>query len=176
MKKFFMLMTIAFLCFFTSENSQAKKEPEPFEGNYLRIGYSDITKALQKSEEHFEQTVALPTQIPPVPFTHIFGRLNDSVGNENDELEIKFLHKDLSQNHYSIRIKPIEYRLEIKEKHISRKNKLKDGNVAIFSNMITGFDLLIFEKYGFQYILSVDDKISINITEELLLNIANSIE
>ena len=113
-------------CFVVSEDIKA--DSEPIENNYFRIGYKEIYKAIQESEDHFKRNISLPTQLPPIPFTHSFGRFSDLDGNENDELEIKFINKDLPQNHYSIRIHPIEYGMEINEELIDQKFKLKSTN------------------------------------------------
>ena len=143
---------------------------------YVDGGYKEITKAVQESEDHFKRHIALPTQLPPVPFTHSMGRFTDLEGNENDYLEVFFINKDLPQNHYSIRIRPIEYRLEIREEQIDRNIKLEDGIWSIYTTKIfLGFNLLVFEKDGWQYTLSIDKRISDKVTEEILVSIANSI-
>lgn len=175
MKNLIVIMMTVLFCFVVSEESMA--DSEPFEKNYFRMGYKESYKALQESEDHFKRNIALPTQLPPIPFTHSLGRLSDLEGSENDKLEIFFINKDLPQNHYLIRIQPIEYGLEIKEEQINQKFKLEYGNEAIFTTtMILGFNLLVFEKDGWQFILSIDKKVSDKVTQEVLINIANSIK
>jgi hypothetical protein len=73
-------------------------------------------------------------------------------------------------------IQPAKYGLPIRKEHIDRTLKLEDGNKAIYSvNIARGMNLLVFEKNGFQYILSVDKSISDKVTPEVLVEIANSI-
>ncbi len=145
MRIFVVIMMTVLFCFLVSEDIKA--DSEPFEKGYFKIGYKESYKALQDSEEHFKRTIALPTQLPPIPFTHNMGRFSDLEGNENDQLEIFFINKDLPQIHYLIRIQPIEYGLEIQDEQIDQKFKLEDGNEAIFTTTITlGFNLLVFQK------------------------------
>lgn len=41
---------------------------------------------------------------------------------------------------------------------------------------ISGFNVLVFERDGWQYMLSIDKRVSDKVTPETLLDIANSIE
>ncbi|MDW0117207.1 hypothetical protein QTL97_09680 [Sporosarcina thermotolerans] len=103
--------------------------------------------------------------------------MSDLNGNENDQLEIFFINKELPRNHYSILIQPIEYGLEFREEQIEQKNILEDGNESIYTTTVfLGFNLLVFEKDGWQYILSIDKRNSDIVTKEVLLQIANSIK
>lgn len=147
-----------------------------FDKLYLKIGYTDPHKALQESEEYFKRELPLPTQLPPVPFTHHFGRLSHSFGKASDVFELVFLNKDVAQNHYNIRVKPVTYKIEFTQKKIDEKFTLDDGNKAVFSTSVEGFHLLVFEKNDWQYILAIDKRLSDQVTEEVLVEIANSIK
>ena len=120
--------------------------------------------------------IALPTQLPPLTFTHNFGRFNDSFGVENNQFEVVYLNKELEQNYYSIRIKPVKYKLEFTEEKIAQSLNLNNGSEAIFSTWIDGFNILVFENNNWQYVLSVDKKNSEAVTKEVLVEIANSIK
>jgi hypothetical protein len=175
MRNLFVIMTIALFWFVVLEDVNA--ESDSFGKSYLNSGYKESSKALQETEDHFKRKIALPTQLPPIPFTHSMGRFNDLEGVENDKLEIFFINEDLPQNHYSIRIQPIEYGLEFREEQIDQKIKLEDGNQSIYTTTIfLGFNLLVFEKEGWQYILSIDKRNSDKVTKEVLIKIANSIK
>ena len=175
MRNLFVIMTIALTWFVVLEDVNA--ESDSFGKIYLNSGYKESSKALQDTEDHFKRKIALPTQLPPIPFTHSMGRFNDLEGVENDKLEIFFINEDLPQNHYSIRIQPIEYGLEFREEQIDQKIKLEDGNQSIYTTTIfLGFNLLVFEKDGWQYILSIDKRNSDKVTKEVLIKIANSIK
>ena len=175
MRNLFVIMTIALFWFVVLEDVNA--ESDSFGKGYLNSGYKESSKALQETEDHFKRKIALPTQLPPIPFTHSMGRFNDLEGVENDKLEIFFINEDLPQNHYSIRIQPIEYGLEFREEQIDQKIKLEDGNQSIYTTTIfLGFNLLVFEKEGWQYILSIDKRNSDKVTKEVLIKIANSIK
>jgi hypothetical protein len=174
MRYLFVMMTIALIGFVLLEDVNA--DSDSFGEVYSKGGYKEITKAVQESEEHFKRNIALPTQLPPVPFTHSMGRFSDLEGNENDYLEVFFINKDSPQNHFSIRIRPAEYGLEIREEQIDRKVKLEDGNQSIYTTTaFLGFNLLVFERDGWQYSLLIDKRIAGIVTQEILVNIANSI-
>ncbi|MCM3164536.1 hypothetical protein [Metabacillus litoralis] len=142
---------------------------------FFDIGYKEVYKALQESNNHFKREIALPLQIPPIEFTHVFGRFNDSEGVVNDGFEIEYHHKDKPKNNYVIRVKPVKFGLKIIEKNIDQTFKLKDGSRAIYSSKIAGVNLLIFEKDDFQYILSINKKVSNQVPTEVLVEIANSV-
>ncbi|MBK3495826.1 hypothetical protein JFL43_13355 [Viridibacillus sp. YIM B01967] len=174
MKRLFVPLSIFLFLLVISNDVRASNDQ--FEQGYYDIGYKEMNTALQESTEHFKRDIALPSQLPPVPFTHALGRFNDLEGNENDGFEIEYINKDSGNNHYTIRIKPVEHRLELRKEHIDRLLKLKDGQDAVFSSWLSGANLLVFEKGGWQYILSVDKQISNVVTEDVLVDIANSIK
>lgn len=140
----------------------------------LDIGYKEVNKALQESKNYFNRDIALPTQLPPVTFTHNFGRFNHSFGKENDQFEITYINENVGQNRYQIRIKPVQYKLEFSDEKIEHTIKLNDGSAAIYSTKLS-LDVLVFEKDKWQYTLLVDKRISNTVTEEVLVDIANSI-
>jgi hypothetical protein len=174
------IIKISILCivltFSFSFVAKASYTSEEYRKIFFDIGYKEVHEALQESNKHFKRDIALPVQIPPITFTHSFGRFNDLDGEANDGFEIEYHHKDKPKSHYMIGVKPVKYGLPIRKEHIDQNLKLKDGSKAIYSTKITsGFNLLIFEKDGFQYILSVNKRISDKITPEILMEIANSI-
>jgi hypothetical protein len=113
--------------------SEANTDVYPFENLLLKIGYKEVNKALQESKDYFKSDIPLPTQLPPVTFTHNFGRFNHSFGKANDEFEITYLNENLGQNHYQIRVKPVKYKLEFSEEKIDQTIKLSDGSESIYS-------------------------------------------
>lgn len=170
----FVLMSIALIWLVLLEDVNASSDP--FGEVFIKGGYKEISKVVKESEDHFNSTIALPTQLPPIPFTHSMGRFSDLKGNENDHLELFFINEDLPQNHYFIRIRPIEFGLDIREEQIDQRIKLIEGQQSIYSTTIfSGFNLLVFEKDGWQYILSIDKRVSDIVTRAVLVNIANSI-
>ena len=147
-----------------------------FEKTLFEIGYKEVYEALQESKAHFQRNIALSTQLPPIPFTHHFGRFSNLDGDMNDGFEIKYINKVSIHNHYSIRVRPVEYRLEFRQDYIQQSFKLKKGTEAIFSTMPLGMNFLLFENDGWQYMLLVDKRISDIVTPEVLVEIANSIK
>ena len=154
--------------------NQIKTNVNSLENFLVDIGYKEVNIALRESDDYFKRDIALPTQLPPVNFTHNFGRFNHSFGKENDQFEITYLNENVGQNHYQIRVKPVQYKLEISDEKIDQTIKLNDGNSAIYSTKLP-LDVLVFEKGEWQYTLLVDKRISNTVTKEVLVDIANSI-
>ncbi|QED50034.1 hypothetical protein FSZ17_06910 [Cytobacillus dafuensis] len=172
--KIFVLCII--LAYSISYGAKANYTSEEFQKSLFDIGFKEVNVALQESKDHFKKDIGLPIQIPPIEFTHIFGRLSDLDGDINDGFEIEYRHKDKPKNHYMIRVKPLTYGLPIREEHIDQTLKLKDGSKAIYSTKIArGFNLLVFEKKGWQYVLNINKAVSDQATPEILVEIANSV-
>ncbi|KXH87144.1 hypothetical protein [Sporosarcina sp. HYO08] len=161
---FFLLLTI----------SACTKE-ERFEKAFFEIGYQEVDQALMDSKQHYKRDIALPIRIPPIAFTHSFGRFADLEGYEDDHLEITYLNQNNEENHYKIVIRPIEYKSLLGEDKIDKVFTLNDGNEALFSETaLEGFNTLAFEKNGWQYVLMLDHNAAKH-ASELLLDIANSV-
>lgn len=141
---------------------------------YLQSGYGNVFEELQESKEHFRKTIVLPHRLPPVAFTHSFGRFSDLDGHLNDEFEIEYINEDKPYHHYKIIVKPVEFGIRFEDKHITETVNLRDGSEAIYSTAAGGFNLLVFEKDGFQYILSISKDMT-TVSKEVLTEIANSV-
>jgi hypothetical protein len=73
-------------------------------------------------------------------------------------------------------VKPVKFGLPIRKEHIDQTFKLKDGSQAIYSTTIArGFNLLVFEKNDWQYVLNINKAVSDQIKPEILVEIANSV-
>ncbi|MEK5363988.1 hypothetical protein MHB45_26720 [Peribacillus sp. FSL K6-5616] len=170
------VLCIPFSFIFTG-TTYASNESKEFEKSLSEVGYTSVHHALQDSNKHFNHIISLPIQLPPVPFTHNYGRFNNLEGNINDGFEAEYFNKDLSENHYAIRVRPVENKIKFKKGNIDKTFILNDSNTAIYSTKASGVvNLLIFEKDGWQYMLSVDKRISNKVTSEILVEIANSIK
>ncbi len=157
--------------------AKANYTSEEFQESLFEIGYKSIYDALNEGNEYFNQEIVLPVQLPPVAFTHSFGRFENPDGEVNDRYDIEYVNKDKPQNHFNITIQPVKYGVDFRDNQIDQRIKLGDGNEAIYSTKaVNGFNLLVFEKDKFQYILSVDKRISDIATSDILVEIANSIK
>jgi hypothetical protein len=172
--KISVLLAVLFLSI--SARAKANYSSEEFQKSLFDIGFKEVSVALQESNDHFKGIISLPVQIPPLAFTHSFGRLSDLNGEINDGFEIEYRHKDQPKNHYMIWIKPVKYGLPIKSDQIEQTIELKDGSKAIYVTKINrGFNLLIFEKNGWQYVLNINKAVSDQVTPQILSEIANSV-
>ncbi len=151
-------------------------EDKTYEEMYPEIGYKTIEEAIKEFEQHFDQDFKLPLRLPPISFTHHFGKFNDSEGEMNDFLELEYIHDSSPENHYYIFVKPIEHKLKIKDKRIINRYHLKNGNEAVFLTISESIVGLAFERDGWQYMLSIPKALSKKVTPERLVEIANSID
>ncbi|MER2006407.1 MAG: hypothetical protein ABS939_03055 [Psychrobacillus sp.] len=150
--------------------------PRPFEEIYPEIGYKSVVAAVDDFEQHFNQELMLPIRVPPISFTHYWGRFSDLDGEANDTLEVTFISEHFPNNHFKIDVRPIQHKIPF-EKYKSKEIKLKNGNNAIYTgDLFLGFKLLIFETVHWQYVFSVDEDVSDEVTPEILVQIANSID
>jgi hypothetical protein len=172
-KKFFHLFILGIiLCWIHSGTANASNDKQrPLEEIFSEIGYKSVEEAVQEFEHHFNQDIKLPLRVPPIDFTHHFGRFNDLEGEINDSLEIDLISDESAEHHYKINVRPAKYKIPLKAKNVF---KLKNGNDAIYTN-VSGFNLLVFERDGWQYILSIDKRVSEQVTPAVFVEIANSI-
>lgn len=150
--------------------------PPPFEELYPEIGYKSVDVAVDDFEQHFNQELILPLRVPPISFTHYFGRFSDLDGEVNDTLEVKFISEHFPNNHFKIVVRPIQHKITF-EKYKSKIFKLKnESNGLYFENLIPGFNLFVFETIHWQYVFSIDKGVSDEVPPEILVQIANSID
>ena len=176
MTRFISLSLISFgLLFFLTIYATANDKPGPYEEIYPEVGYKTVEVALDDFEQHFKRKLKLPLRVPPISFTHHFGRFNDLDGNTNDSFEVTFINDQLSENHYKIDVRPIKNSIPIREGYVIKTFELKNGIIATYMT-ISGFYVLVFERDDWQYMLSIDKRVSDKVTPETLLDIANSID
>lgn len=150
--------------------------PQSFEEIFTEVGYKSVDDALDDFEQQFNQEIKLPLRVPPITFTHYFGRFNNLDGEINDTLEVKFISDQLPGNHFKIDVRPIQHKITF-EKYKSKVFKLENGkNATYIEDLKFGFNLLVFEGTNWQYMFSVDKDVSDKVTAEILVQIANSIE
>ena len=155
--------------------ANALDKSSPYEKIYPEIGYKTVEEALNDFEQHFNRRLKLPLRVPPISFTHYFGRFNDLDGDINDSFEVTLISDQASQNHYKINVRPIKYKIPIKDKYILNTFGLNNGSEATYM-AISGFNVLVFEKDDWQYMLSIDKRASDKVTPQTLVEIANSID
>ncbi|MDR6550126.1 hypothetical protein [Paenibacillus qinlingensis] len=152
---------------------------EPFEEMHLKMGYTTVDDAVAACEKYFSRDIKLPIEVPPVVFTHQLGRCSTTFGSPaNDELEIEYLNERDTVYHYMIRIRPSEYRGNLfqNKNDLLGTYELRDGTKAQYGKVSSGrFYMLTFEKNNYQYALIVGYRVKAKITEQVLVDIANSV-
>ncbi|MFE6169740.1 hypothetical protein ACFVP8_17990 [Viridibacillus arvi] len=161
--------------FFLTVFAIANDKPSPYEKIYPEIGYKTVVAASNDFEQHYKEKLELPLRVPPISFTHNFGRFNDLEGDNNDSFELVYINDHASENHYKIDIRPIKAKIPKRKKYVLNTYELKNGNEATFMR-ISGFNVLVFERGKWQYMLSIDKRVSDKVTPEILVEIANSID
>ncbi|MBP1991179.1 hypothetical protein [Paenibacillus eucommiae] len=174
-------INVFYCTIFLTSQANATPDVPPFEKPYLEIGYKSVGEALKECETVNQRELQLPIKLPPIQFTYHLGRCVNDKGNYNDELQIEYLHEAQGKNHYNIDVRPIEQRIDFeKSKRGKKKYKLNDGSDALYFSTKTpksrgGFNILVFEKNGWQYRLSVDSRIENQVTADMLIGIADSL-
>ncbi|MGD6893866.1 hypothetical protein [Bacillus infantis] len=149
-------------------------KPQPLEEIYPQLGYKPVEEAVREFEEHTKEDLKLPTRLPPIPFTHIFGRFyEDKQYGINDGLSIEYINEDLGENHFNIDIRPLKNKIEFRNKGGQKIYRLQNGEEAIYIVDRT-HTLLVFEKDHWQYMLGVSKRIANRVPPEMLVSIANS--
>ncbi|WP_129692485.1 hypothetical protein [Gottfriedia acidiceleris] len=167
--------------------AKASDKPKPFEEFYPESGYKSIESAAIEFENNFKRLLKLPLRVPPISFTHYFGRFQHTNDGMNDCFILDALNDKVPKNHYKIIIRPIDQKWDIKGRNILGTYKLKNGKTATLiefgrikdprrKNENFGFNALFFEREGWQYEISIDLRVVDIVTPEVLVNIANSID
>lgn len=158
--------------------AQPDDKQTSYEEIYTEWGYTNLNKAIAVFENHFDKELELPLRVPPLSFTHQFGKFNDSEGDINDTLELQFTSEIHPENHYKINVKPHKNRITINERQLVNTYKLEDESTASYIRIGPSkkahFYALLFQRNGWQYILSVDKRVTDTVTPEVLVKIANS--
>ncbi|WNN78437.1 hypothetical protein RKS58_11500 [Lysinibacillus capsici] len=150
--------------------------PQPLEEFLPEIGYKTVEIAVKEFEHHYNKELKLPLRVPPISFTHHFGRFSDLEGEMNDQLEVIMISDQLPQNHFKIKVRPVQHKMSF-EKYKTDVFKLKNSSEAAYiENPRIGFHLLVFERDNWQYVFSIDRDVADQVTAEVLIDIANSID
>ncbi|MBT2605566.1 hypothetical protein J7E55_21520 [Bacillus sp. ISL-53] len=146
----------------------------PLEEALFDIGYMPVEEALKTCESHFNKKIKIPYKLPPIAFTHQLGRCNHTYGINND-FEVELINENIPKNHYIIRVRPSEHRITFKQEQIDKKYKISNGTYALYvTNRAPVHNFLVFERDGWQYMLSIDKRISDKIPPKVLIEIADS--
>ncbi|MEI4621663.1 hypothetical protein [Bacillus cereus] len=174
---FYLFLLFIFFQIVTVNNvfANSNDKPQPFEQIYSEIGYTTVEEAVREVEKHFKQDLKLPLRVPPIEFTHYFGRFSDLEGEMNDSFEMEFISDKSPENHYKIDVRPVKHKIPIKDKYVLGVYKLKNDIQATYMN-ISSFNVLVFDRDNWQYMLSFDKRGSDKVTPKVLVKIANSID
>lgn len=157
-------------------NSIEAPQPPSFEEIFTEGGYKTVEVALKEFENHYNQELKLPLRVPPISFTHHFGQFNRSNDGTNDFFEVKYMSDQVPENHFKISVYPIQHKKDF-DKFITTVFKLSNESDAKYMEVPNfPFNFLVFERDGWQYIFSIDKRVSETITPEVLVQIANSID
>ncbi|MGJ7922562.1 hypothetical protein [Neobacillus sp. LXY-4] len=155
-----------------SVNANGQDERHQFEKGLFELGYKTVEEAVNQCEKVFTEKIVLPYKIPPVQFTHYFGRCNKDFGI-NNTFEIIFLNKNTPENHYTLTLRPKKHAIKFKPEHIDKIVKLDNGKELFVVKRAA--NIFVFEGEDWQYFLGIDKRISKSVPLDVLVDIANSI-
>lgn len=170
----------AFLMLFSIANTKlvhanSDDKPPSYEEMYTQFGYKSIDEAVKEFENHFKNDVNLPLRLPPISFTHQFGRFyEDKQFNTNDFLEIEYISEKSPGHHFYISVRPLKNKITFKNRGDLKVYTLGNGQKAIYK-VDRLFHFLFFETDHWQYTFGFDKRVSSEITPKELIKIANSI-
>lgn len=99
----------------------------------------------------------------------------DSKYDMNDSFEAQYVNDKSPENHFKIDVRHLKNKINIKVRNIQEVYKLKDGQKAIYTS-VKDANILVFEKGNWQYMISIDKRVSNKVTPDILVDIANSID
>lgn len=172
---FSLCLSSCYLLFSQPSDAYINDSLSPYEEIYPEIGYKTVEAAASDFEQHFHQGLKLPLRVPSISFTHHFGRFNDLDGDMNDFFEVTFINHQLPEHHYKITVRPVQFKYPSEKENIVKTFELKNGTTSNYME-ISGFNVLVFEREDWQYMLWIDKRVSNKVTPEVLVDIANSID
>ena len=177
LKEFFSIILIGNLLLGINSgigNAKAETPVPSFEEQSRKAGYKTVVEAVKEFEGHCKCEVIMPTMLPPIPYTHEFGRTYiDKEWGKNDSLAIRFLNRKERDVVFKIdiRIDKIDFKKEFEVKEYT----LKDGNKGFYFEKQL-FEFFVFEKGELQYSLGISKKVKNIEPQTVLLEIANSVK
>ncbi len=142
---------------------------------YLDNGYTELSEAVRKAENHFNKDIELPIRLPSITFTHLLGKFEEN--GEFSRLEVTYLDEKFGNVRYKISIlKDFPTDNSLTSATVPETIKLSDGNKVLYYKNDTKLDTFIIKKKGLQYAFFID-KASVNqITVDGVIEIINSMK
>ncbi|MFG1732579.1 hypothetical protein PAEVO_15310 [Paenibacillus sp. GM2FR] len=134
-----------------------------------------VEEAVRTCEKHFGTAIFLPPQLPPVAFTHQYGRCYDMKGGLDEHLEVHYQNRYKPEHDYKIELYPLENKQQLN--HLSfQESELADHTTAKFyKGPINTLQLFVLEKGNWQYLLTAANRTSSKIRQQELTEIAESL-
>ncbi|MFC5605068.1 carbon monoxide dehydrogenase [Sporosarcina koreensis] len=172
-KKLYQLILVIVILLSNKGISAAEQNSPPsFDELYKEFGYTSIEQAVNEFENHFHCKVELPEMVPPISFTHQFGRFyEDKRYKTNDNLGIMFVNEDQRRNIFKIDIRPVHNKLIFDGKEYV----LQYGGKGIHFESFN-FQFYVFEKNNLQYLLGVHQEATDVEMPDTLARIADSVK
>ena len=136
---------------------------------YLEGGeYTEVNEAIQECEAFLKRDIALPTRLPPIAFTHVFGSFDPK---HVPQLSIYYLVENAGRTHYTLNIVDNVYERSFPKD--AKTVKLPDGNEMVYYKR-SDFVHFNIVKNDFQYTFTVDKVSADTITVDGMVKIINS--
>lgn len=122
-----MILFLGFFLYLSGSQPVVASKDESLEKAYNNLGYKTVKEAVKETEAYYKNTLKLPKKLPPLDFTHSFGRFS----SKNETLEIIYLNE---KDNYIINIIPAKNGKSLYS-DIDNKISLKDGTQAYYSTL-----------------------------------------
>jgi len=147
---------------------------QQFQNQVLESGAHSIVDAVSACQEHFGAgRIPLPIELPPVEFTHQFGRCMD-IGSVEPHLDIQYVHSLKPENEYHLEVYPAGHGPKLAYLSFREVPIDEDTNGRYYQGPVRSLQLLTYTKGNWQYLLSSSYRPESKIEEKHLTSIARS--
>ena len=172
MPKIYLMLVLVTFLLHTEIYAAEQNEIPSFEENFKEAGFTSVEEAVAEFENNFNCKVELPKMVPPISFTHQFGRFfEDKRFKLNDNLGIMFVNKDHRKIIFKIDIRPANNKITFDGKEYV----LQYGGKGIYLES-DHFNFYVFEKNKLQYLMGIHHEMADVVTPNVLVQIARLCE
>lgn len=147
---------------------------ERYQNQVLESGAHSIVDAVNACQEHFGAgQIPLPIELPPVEFTHQYGRCLDT-GSVEPHLDIQYIHSLKPENEYRLEVYPAGSGPKLAYLSFREVPLDEDTRGRYYQGPVQSLQLLTYTKGNWQFLLSSSYRPDSKVQEKHLTSIARS--